>query len=70
MYAMQKIQEKQRSKLHSPEEAIVNSFEMLLYENLVASISFNQELKISYIEVYIYIYHKYISIYIHITYIQ
>ena len=56
MYAMQKIQEKQRSKLHSPEEAIVNSFEMLLYENLVASISFNQELKISYIEVYIYIY--------------
>ena len=49
---------------------LINAFEMLLYENLVASISFNQELKISYIEVYIYIYHKYISIYIHITYIQ
>ena len=46
---------------------LINAFEMLLYENLVASISFNQELKISYIEVYIYIYipqvYKYIYTY-------
>ena len=55
---------------------LINAFEMLLYENLVASISFNQELKISYIEVYIYIpqVYKYIYTYniysiIYITYI-